>query len=46
MPKPEKGADITDSFHTYRLDWDPKKMTFYFDDKAYYQERVFKILNF
>ena len=37
-------VNITKDFHTYRVDWDPKKMVFYFDGKPYYSINIDKII--
>ena len=38
------GVDITNQFHTYRVDWDPKKMVFYFDGQPYWSISIDKIM--
>jgi beta-glucanase (GH16 family) len=38
------GVHITDDFHTYRVDWNPKKMIFYFDDQPYWSISLDRIM--
>ena len=38
------GVNITNQFHTYRVDWDPKKMVFYFDGQPYWSISIDKIM--
>ena len=38
------GVDITNQFHTYRVDWDPKKMVFYFDGQPYWTINIDRIM--
>ena len=38
------GVSITDQFHTYRVDWTPTKMTFFFDGQPYWNVSIDKIM--
>ena len=38
------GVHITDDFHTYRVDWNPDKMIFYFDGQPYWSIRLDRIM--
>ncbi|MFG0245622.1 MAG: family 16 glycosylhydrolase [Phycisphaerales bacterium JB052] len=34
-PRLQDGTDFSQDFHTYRIDWDPDRITWYVDDIAY-----------
>jgi len=38
------GVDITDQFHTYRVDWTPTQMTFFFDGQPYWNVNIDRIM--
>ena len=38
------GVHITDDFHIYRVDWNPKKMIFYFDGQPYWSISLDRIM--
>ena len=35
---------VIDSFHTYRVDWVPTGMTFFFDDQPYWSVNIDRIM--
>ena len=40
----DMGVHITDDFHIYRVDWNPKKMIFYFDGQPYWSISLDRIM--